>query len=125
MGQSTEAALVTRYDRIFRLIQHRLADQIKTPFEVRLWGDRTYRFGKGEPAVKVLVKDRDGLAWAENLELARDEIVSRWGEMLYRRFRLYLWGSEYAFLSRGMDAYRVVLERPPGCERVLAQHGAS
>jgi len=51
-------------------------------------------------------------AWAENLEAARDEIISRWGEMLYRRFRLYLWGSAYAFLSRGMDAYRVVLQRP-------------
>ena len=32
--------------------------------------------------------------------------------MLYRRFRLYLWVSAQAFLSRGMDAYRVVLERP-------------
>lgn len=51
-------------------------------------------------------------AWAENLESARDEIISRWGDMLYRRFRLYLWGSAYAFLSRGMDAYRVVLQRP-------------
>jgi cyclopropane-fatty-acyl-phospholipid synthase len=50
--------------------------------------------------------------WAENLECARDEIVSRWGEMLYRRFRLYLWGSAHAFLSHGMDAYRVVLELP-------------
>lgn len=53
-------------------------------------------------------------AWAENLDAARDEIVSRWGEMLYRRFRLYLWGSSQAFLSRGMDAYRVVLELPGG-----------
>jgi cyclopropane-fatty-acyl-phospholipid synthase len=51
-------------------------------------------------------------AWAENLETARDEITRRWGEALYRRFRLYLWGSAYAFLNRGMEAYRVVLERP-------------
>lgn len=51
-------------------------------------------------------------AWAQNLDRARDEIVRHWGEMLYRRFRLYLWGSAYAFLSRGMDAYRVLLERP-------------
>jgi cyclopropane-fatty-acyl-phospholipid synthase len=29
-------------------------------------------------------------AWAENLEAARDEIIGRWGETLYRRFRLYL-----------------------------------
>ncbi|QSA97741.1 class I SAM-dependent methyltransferase [Methylococcus sp. EFPC2] len=51
-------------------------------------------------------------AWAENLEAARDEIIRRWGDALYRRFRLYLWGSAYAFLSRGMEAFRVVLERP-------------
>lgn len=51
-------------------------------------------------------------AWAERLEASREEIVSRWGEMLYRRFRLYLWGSAHAFFTHGMDAYRVVLERP-------------
>ena len=51
-------------------------------------------------------------AWAENMEAAQDEIINRWGEMLYRRFRLYLWGSAYAFLSHDMDAYRVVLQRP-------------
>ncbi|MEQ6341463.1 MAG: class I SAM-dependent methyltransferase [Gammaproteobacteria bacterium] len=71
MGQSAEAALVTRYDRIFRLIQKRLADQVKTPFEIRLWGDRIYRFGKGEPAVKVLVKDRDGLVALGGLDELR------------------------------------------------------
>ena len=36
------------------------------------------------------------MAWAERLESARDEIVGRWGETLYRRFRLYLWGSAHA-----------------------------
>jgi cyclopropane-fatty-acyl-phospholipid synthase len=51
-------------------------------------------------------------AWAENLEAAREDIVVRWGETLYRRFRLYLWGSAQAFLSRGAEAFRVVLERP-------------
>ena len=51
-------------------------------------------------------------AWAENLEAARAEIIRRWGDELYRRFRLYLWGSAFAFLDRGMEAYRVVLKRP-------------
>ncbi|MBA6391196.1 class I SAM-dependent methyltransferase [Colwellia sp. BRX10-3] len=51
-------------------------------------------------------------SWVEKLEGARDEIVTRWGEMLYRRLRLYLWGSAQAFLSHEMDAYRVVLEFP-------------
>ena len=51
-------------------------------------------------------------AWAENFEHVRDEVVMRWGEPLYRRFRLFLWGSAHAFLSRGLNAYRVVLESP-------------
>lgn len=50
--------------------------------------------------------------WAEKLEASREEIVSRWGEMLYRRFLLYLWGSAHAFLSHEVDAYRVVLQQP-------------
>jgi cyclopropane-fatty-acyl-phospholipid synthase len=62
MRQSAEATWGKRYDKLFRTIQKRLSDQIKTPFEVRLWGDRTYRFGKGEPVVKVFVKDRVGLS---------------------------------------------------------------
>lgn len=51
-------------------------------------------------------------AWAENLEAAQDEIIHRWGDALYRRFRLYLWGSAYVFLNHGIEAFRVVLERP-------------
>jgi cyclopropane-fatty-acyl-phospholipid synthase len=53
-------------------------------------------------------------AWAENLEAARDELIRDWGEALYRRFRLYLWGSAQAFQSRSTEAFRVVLERPVG-----------
>ena len=62
MDHIAEALVTTRYDGILRMIQRRLADQVRIPFEIRLWGDHTYRFGKGEPAVKVLVKDRHGLA---------------------------------------------------------------
>lgn len=50
--------------------------------------------------------------WAKNLESAHMEITKRWGEKLYRIFRLYLWGSSYAFYSRSMDAFRVVMECP-------------
>jgi len=50
--------------------------------------------------------------WAKNLDEQRDEIVNRWGERVYRIFRLYLWGSSYSFFNRGMDAFRLVLERP-------------
>lgn len=50
--------------------------------------------------------------WAKNLDAAREEIVNRWGERVYRIFRLYLWGASHSFFNRGMDAFRVVLERP-------------
>ncbi|MDD2272845.1 MAG: class I SAM-dependent methyltransferase [Desulfuromonadaceae bacterium] len=50
--------------------------------------------------------------WAENLDAARDEIIRRWGDRLYRSFRLYLWGSAHAFSSHGLEAFRVILERP-------------
>jgi cyclopropane-fatty-acyl-phospholipid synthase len=50
--------------------------------------------------------------WAENLDRHRDEIVSRWGERLYRRFRLYLWGCVHAFSTDDVTAYRLLLELP-------------
>jgi cyclopropane-fatty-acyl-phospholipid synthase len=71
MEQAAETTLVTRYDRILNSLRNRLADQIKAPFEIRLWGDRSYRFGKGEPIIKVLVKDRDGLAALSGLDELR------------------------------------------------------
>ena len=50
--------------------------------------------------------------WAENLEANRDSIVEKFGEFEYRKFRLYLWGATYEFLSRNLDCYRMVLYRP-------------
>jgi len=50
--------------------------------------------------------------WAERLDEAREEIVRRWGEPHYRKFRLYLWGTAHSFASNLMSAYRLVLERP-------------
>ena len=50
--------------------------------------------------------------WAENLDRHRDEIVARWGERLYRRFRLYLWGCVHSFSNDDVTAYRLLLELP-------------
>src|SRR5262249_22166027 len=50
--------------------------------------------------------------WAENLDQRRDEIVARWGERLYRRFRLYLWGCVHSFSTDDVTAYRLLLELP-------------
>jgi cyclopropane-fatty-acyl-phospholipid synthase len=56
--------------------------------------------------------------WANNLESSSSKIVKRWGERLYRTFRLYLWASSYAFYSHNMDAFRVVLEHPEDRSRI-------
>lgn len=50
--------------------------------------------------------------WARRLDAARDEIVTRWGEPLYRRFRLFLWGSAAGFDTGLVQAYRWVLRMP-------------
>ncbi|MDG4830255.1 class I SAM-dependent methyltransferase [Solwaraspora sp. WMMD1047] len=50
--------------------------------------------------------------WACRLDAARDEIVRRWGEPLYRRFRLFLWGSAAGFDTGLVQAYRWVLRLP-------------
>jgi cyclopropane-fatty-acyl-phospholipid synthase len=51
-------------------------------------------------------------AWAERLDAAREEVVRRWGELTYRRFRLFLWGSAAGFDSGLIQAYRWVLRLP-------------
>jgi cyclopropane-fatty-acyl-phospholipid synthase len=50
--------------------------------------------------------------WGERLDAARDQIVRRWGEPLYRRFRLFLWGSAAGFAIGDVLAYRWVLQLP-------------
>ena len=73
---------------------------VKTPFElIEVCNDRH----------NYLLTTRH---WAENLDRHRDEIVARWGERLYRRFRLYLWGCVHAFSTDDVTAYRLLLELP-------------
>ncbi|MEV1289871.1 class I SAM-dependent methyltransferase [Micromonospora sp. NPDC049679] len=50
--------------------------------------------------------------WGRRLDAAREDIVQRWGEPLYRRFRLFLWGSAAGFDTGLVQAYRWVLRRP-------------
>jgi len=52
--------------------------------------------------------------WAENLEAAQHTITAKWGQHLYRRFRLYLWGSARAFFERTLGAHRMVLRHSAG-----------
>jgi cyclopropane-fatty-acyl-phospholipid synthase len=50
--------------------------------------------------------------WAQKLDSKRDEIIGRFGEPLYRRFRLFLWGSAAGFDTGLVQAYRWVLRLP-------------
>jgi cyclopropane-fatty-acyl-phospholipid synthase len=55
--------------------------------------------------------------WAQRLDANRDQIVERWGEQLYRAFRLYLWGGAHAFKTNRLQAYHLVAERRPDAGR--------
>ncbi|HEY7175356.1 MAG TPA: class I SAM-dependent methyltransferase [Micromonosporaceae bacterium] len=50
--------------------------------------------------------------WAQRLDAKRDYIVANFGEPLFRRFRLFLWGSAAGFDTGLVQAYRWVLQMP-------------
>lgn len=73
-----------------------------------------------------LFNDRDSyfhtaLQWARNFDRNRDAVIARFGEFNYRRFRLYLWGTAYQFLSRGLSCYRMII-RSPGTPPSSGEH---
>lgn len=72
-----------------------------SPFEVEgVWNDRrSYELTTRE--------------WARRLDANREEIERRWGTALYRKFRLYLWGSADGMRRDALQAYRVLLTLPP------------
>jgi cyclopropane-fatty-acyl-phospholipid synthase len=50
--------------------------------------------------------------WAMNFDRNRQSVIDRFGEFNYRRFRLYLWGATYEFLSGSLDCYRMIIDKP-------------
>jgi cyclopropane-fatty-acyl-phospholipid synthase len=50
--------------------------------------------------------------WARNLDAHRDYVTRTFGDFEFRKFRLYLWGATYEFLTRNLDCYRLILEKP-------------
>lgn len=50
--------------------------------------------------------------WATNFDANRQTVIERFGERNFRRFRLYLWGAAYEFLSGSLDCYRMIIEYP-------------
>ena len=79
-----------------------LAEVAKTPFELLAVHNDRHSY------------ELTARHWAENLERAREEIVARWGQPLFRRFQLYLWGVVDVFRRNDMGAYRVILQLPAG-----------
>lgn len=51
--------------------------------------------------------------WSERFEAARDEVVARWGEQVYRVFRMYLWGGCYSLANDRLQAYRILARKGP------------
>ena len=49
--------------------------------------------------------------WAARFEANRQTIVERWGEAVFRAFRLYLWGGSHAMHNHQLQAYHVVAQR--------------
>ncbi len=49
--------------------------------------------------------------WAENLDLNKEMIIDRWGEIIYKKFQLYLWGCCYSMKNNEIHAYRIVLRK--------------
>ena len=49
--------------------------------------------------------------WAQRFDSNRDFIIRKFGEVDFRRFRLYLWGSAHCFLRNTLQCYRVVLQK--------------
>jgi cyclopropane-fatty-acyl-phospholipid synthase len=83
------------------LVLHDFLDKLaQTPLEVlEILNDRTSYFYTFRQ-------------WARNFDRNKQAIVERFGEFNYRRFRLYLWGAGYEFLTRSLYCYRMILQAP-------------
>jgi cyclopropane-fatty-acyl-phospholipid synthase len=50
--------------------------------------------------------------WAENLDAHKEYVQKSFGDLEFRKFRLYLWGAAYEFFSRNLDCFRMILHKP-------------
>lgn len=84
----------------FLVLHDFLAQLAKTPLQVlEIFNDRYSYFLTFQQ-------------WARNFDSNRAAVVEKFGEFNYRRFRLYLWGAAYEFLSRSLDCYRMIIHVP-------------
>ncbi|HUC63334.1 MAG TPA: class I SAM-dependent methyltransferase [Alphaproteobacteria bacterium] len=84
----------------FLVLHDFLGELAKTKFEVEeIWNDRHSYF----------LTFRQ---WARNFDRNREAVVKRFGEFNFRRFRLYLWGATYEFLTGSLSCYRMIVRKP-------------
>jgi cyclopropane-fatty-acyl-phospholipid synthase len=90
----------------FLVLHDFLAQMARTPLRVRELHDDRFSY--------FLTFQQ----WAVNFDRNRQAVIDRFGDFNYRRFRLYLWGAAYEFLSGSLDCYRMIIEYPvfPGDE---------
>jgi cyclopropane-fatty-acyl-phospholipid synthase len=75
--------------------------------------------------------ERTMRAWALKFDDNREAVCSRWGEYVYRSFRVFLWGGAQGFHTNRLQAYTLVAERHekegprPGRLKRAAQFAAS
>ncbi len=90
--------------------------------------DFLHKLAKTPLQVEEIFNDRMSyfytfVQWAKNFDANRDFLIEKFGDFDYRRFRLYLWGAAYEFLSRSLDCYRMIIELPQ--DHILARKPAS
>jgi len=49
--------------------------------------------------------------WATRFDAASDNVIGRWGEETYRKFRIYLWAGAHALETNRLQAYHMVAAR--------------
>ena len=83
------------------LVLHDLLDKMsRTPLRVQEMFDDRYSY---------FLTFRQ---WATNFDQHRELVIEKFGDFNYRRFRLYLWGAAYEFLSGSLDCYRMIIAYP-------------
>ncbi len=77
-----------------------MTELAKTPFQLLgVWDDRHSYYLTARQ-------------WSINLEANRASITERFGEELFRKFQIYLWGTADVFKRDVMQAYRWVIRKP-------------
>lgn len=75
------------------------------------------KLGKTKLEVEEIFNDRVSyfytfVQWAKNFDAHKEFLVEKFGDFNFRRFRLYLWGAAYEFLSNSTGCYRMIIKLP-------------